>query len=64
VIAAGDEHTVGLWVVGEVVPSTFAAEFHAVREFERLLRCSRNHCDGDDRNDEGKNSLHDFSFFT
>ena len=35
--AAGDEQTIGIAVVGEVVPSAFAAEFDAIGELVRLL---------------------------
>jgi len=60
-IAASDEHAVRVGVVGEVVPSAFAAELHTVGKFEGLLCRSGNHRDGEERNDKGKNSLHDFS---
>ena len=51
VSAAGDEQTIGIAVVGEVVPTAFAAEFDAVGQLVGLLSGCRNRNERSGRED-------------
>ena len=60
--ATGNEQTLGVSVVGEVVPTAFTAEFYAMGELEGFLSGCGNCSQRSRREDQSEDSFHDFSF--